>query len=35
MDDLLERALELWQAPVPEGDAGVARFRTVYTDPVT
>jgi len=34
MDDLLERALDLWQAPVPEGDAGVARFRTVYTDPV-
>ena len=35
MDDLLERALDLWQAPVPEGDAGVARFRTVYADPVT
>ena len=31
----MERALDLWQAPVPEGDAGVARFRTVYTDPVT
>jgi len=35
MDDVMERALDLWQAPVPEGDAGVARFRTVYTDPVT
>ena len=35
MDDGMERALDLWQAPVPEGDAGVARFRTVYTDPVT
>jgi len=31
----MERALDLWQSPVPEGDAGVARFRTVYTDPVT
>ena len=35
MDNVMERALDLWQAPVPEGDAGVARFRTVYTDPVT
>jgi len=35
MDDLVERALDLWQTPVPDGDAGLARFRTVYTDPVT
>jgi hypothetical protein len=31
---LVDRALRLWTEPIPEGDAAVAAFRTVYTDPL-
>jgi hypothetical protein len=34
MTQLLERALRLWISPLPEGDAAVSAFRTVYTDPL-
>ena len=35
MREVLDRAMELWSAPIPEGDDGVARFATVYADPVS
>ena len=35
MREVLDRAMELWSAPIPEGEAGVARFATVYADPVS
>ena len=31
---LVDRALCLWSEPLPEGDAAVAAFRTVYSDPL-
>ena len=34
MTQLLERALRLWCEPLPEGDAAVAAFRAVYSDPL-
>jgi hypothetical protein len=34
MSEIVERALRLWGGPLPEGDAALAAFRTVYTDPV-
>ena len=34
MSQLLERALRLWTEPLPEGDAALAAFRTVYSDPL-
>jgi SnoaL-like polyketide cyclase len=34
MTPLVDRALRLWSEPLPEGDAAVAAFRTVYTDPL-
>jgi len=30
----VSRALRLWGEPVPDGEAGVQAFRSVYTDPV-
>ena len=30
----LSRALRLWGEPLPDGDAGLQAFRSVYTDPV-
>jgi hypothetical protein len=35
MREVLDRAMELWSEPIPDGDAGVARFATVYADPVS
>ena len=35
MREVLDRAMELWSAPIPEGEDGVARFATVYADPVS
>jgi hypothetical protein len=35
MRDVVDRAMELWSAPIPEGDAAIARFATVYADPVS
>src|SRR5690349_9530751 len=35
MREVLDRAMELWSAPISEGDDGVARFATVYADPVS
>lgn len=32
--DLLGRLLALWAEPPPDGEAGVAAFRRVYSDPV-
>jgi hypothetical protein len=32
--ELDTRALRLWGQPLPPGDAALAAFRTVYTDPV-
>ncbi len=34
MPDIVERALGFWSAPLPEGDAALAAFRTVYADPL-
>ncbi len=34
MSRLVDRALRLWTEPIPEGDAAVAAFGTVYTDPL-
>ena len=34
MTDLVHRALALWSTPLPEGDAAVAAFRSVYADPL-
>jgi hypothetical protein len=34
MSQLVDRALRLWGGPLPEGDAALAAFRTVYTDPL-
>jgi hypothetical protein len=34
VSQLLERALRLWTDPLPEGDAAIAAFRTVYSDPL-
>jgi hypothetical protein len=34
MREVLDRAMELWSAPIPDGEDGVARFATVYADPV-
>ena len=35
MTDLVDRALALWSTPLPpEGEAALAAFRSVYTDPL-
>ena len=34
MDHVCDRALDLWSAPLPEGDAAIELFRGVYADPV-
>src|SRR6266540_7548577 len=34
MSQLVDRALRLWTEPLPEGEAALAHFRTVYTDPL-
>ena len=34
MPTLVERALRLWVEPVPDDDAALSAFRTVYTDPL-
>jgi SnoaL-like polyketide cyclase len=34
MDPILERALALWREPIPDGDAALEQFRTVYADTV-
>jgi hypothetical protein len=34
MSQFVNRALRLWGEPLPEGDAALALFRTVYTDPL-
>jgi hypothetical protein len=35
MGDITARALALWGQPIPEGPAGLERFRSLYADPVT
>ena len=35
MATIVEHALRLWTQPVPQADDGVAKFRTVYADPLT
>src|SRR4051794_39719948 len=34
-DRLVTRLLDLWAAPIPDSADALARFATVYTDPVT
>lgn len=34
MTDLVDRALALWSTPLPDGDAALAAFRSVYADPL-
>jgi SnoaL-like polyketide cyclase len=31
---ILDKALTLWQDPVPDGEAALDRFRSVYADPL-
>jgi hypothetical protein len=34
MTDIVDRALALWSTPLPEGEAALAAFRSVYADPL-